>query len=1293
MAYYYESVDLNLRKKYNNLQYDELDNHNVYQIPEQELTNKQQDEQLVAESEILKKDIRNMCVYFSQRYIFKVDSQQILQFPFIKIKDRVCHIFEKYQEQSSLLDNILEQLVVPLMDVVKLYVNKTVRDNEIVDEFHQFCDTLYILTKVRGVRSISRFCPHQVSDLEPVVMYLKINSQDLNQNWETKYIILMWLSIIVLVPFDLSSIDSQLFEGFDLFTTQNTIIAQLLNLGVIYLRSSTKLRNMGALYLSKLFSRSDVLKTQLLNEFLSWSVKQVQIQDNILNTFYVTGILETLVEVLKTGQREELKQHLNILLPLLTEKQKITGTLINLFLTKLTQRIGLVYLRPRVVNWAYKKGNQNIVSTLEIDHSNLVSNVARKQINIINDELLQIEVVDYFADVDQEALEIVIDTLLQQLTNKDTVVRWSAAKGLGRICSRLDQDQADDVFEALLNTCFTPINGDTAWHGGCLALGELCRRGLIIEKKLEIIIPIICKALIFEQNQGGYSIGVNVRDSACYIAWSAARAYDPEVLKPHVQQLASQLITVMLFDREVNVRRAASSTFQELVGRCPNIIPHGIEILQESDYFALALIHNAYLKIAPYVASFDEYYKNMVLHLAFIKVQSQDKEIRKLAAKSLSRLLILNPQYYIENRIYEGLLDMIQQGLNSKHGSLYALGDLLIAQSGNASRDPDQKELKDSVFLRTLTKNDKQLTKAGEHIQQFKKIYQEKIEINYMNLLQDDIIQRLLNLPQQIESSLKGKQGEMLRIAVNRLLECVSVAQIEITPQQHKQFLKFIDEGLKHPQEDIQNSAVKALRVLSNQYQQKDEYLKDGHAMLRNIIHILSIQNKGQVIISGYAQSVGAFSSEVYKDIDLSILFNLGLSKKRSKLTSYSIDPDTRKYAIKSLGECYTVILNKLTNCDQILIQLIDCLLYGMLDYTINKRGDVGLFIRENSIISLQAILVSYVNYLKQTNNQCIITKEKINQIIGQLLQQVCEKIDRVRLLAGSVLQDLFRQVFPLLPKIDNYDQISKIFQTQYLQEALLQDQERVDQSFQTEIIEAEIKILKERLLNIKKSELIYHWNLPHCCYRLIVPLLSFHNITKHILIGLCISVGGISESIQKFSEQALNLYIQENANQLENLLNQLLLIQVEYTQDERVIIPLYKTLSLILQKEEVHQLDQITQITQNIYHQLCKEIDKTQSINKLSACVQVIVDILQINQELGVVIIKYIYQLLTCEFPKVRKQLADAFYLYLMSADNEEIISTEKSLELQDYLLETDWLSEQLDRHIQEVRDRLSQY
>ena len=56
-------------------------------------------------------------------------------------------------------------------------------------------------------------------------------------------------------------------------------------------------------------------------------------------------------------------------------------------------------------------------------------------------------------------------------------------------------------------------------------------------------------------------MGINVRDSACYVAWSAARAYDPEVLLPYLPILSSTLAVVMLYDREVNVRRAASSTF------------------------------------------------------------------------------------------------------------------------------------------------------------------------------------------------------------------------------------------------------------------------------------------------------------------------------------------------------------------------------------------------------------------------------------------------------------------------------------------------------------------------------------------------------------------------------------------------------------------------------------------------------------------------------------------------------------------------------------------------------------
>jgi len=66
------------------------------------------------------------------------------------------------------------------------------------------CDALYMIGKVRGVRHISRYFPHEVRDLEPVVFVLQrsVESESAS-HWETKYVLLLWCSVIVLVPFDL----------------------------------------------------------------------------------------------------------------------------------------------------------------------------------------------------------------------------------------------------------------------------------------------------------------------------------------------------------------------------------------------------------------------------------------------------------------------------------------------------------------------------------------------------------------------------------------------------------------------------------------------------------------------------------------------------------------------------------------------------------------------------------------------------------------------------------------------------------------------------------------------------------------------------------------------------------------------------------------------------------------------------------------------------------------------------------------------------------------------------------
>ncbi len=101
---------------------------------------------------------------------------------------------------------------------------------------------------------------------------------------------------------------------------------------------------------------------------------------------------------------------------------------------------------------------------------------------------------------------------------------------------------------------------DRAWHGGCLALAELGRRGLLIPQRLNeggcgfnyvmllkshdfllphsTVVPVVLKALSYDERCGMYSIGSHVRDAACYVCWSFARAYEPEELKPYVNTIA-----------------------------------------------------------------------------------------------------------------------------------------------------------------------------------------------------------------------------------------------------------------------------------------------------------------------------------------------------------------------------------------------------------------------------------------------------------------------------------------------------------------------------------------------------------------------------------------------------------------------------------------------------------------------------------------------------------------------------------------------------------------------------------
>ncbi|CAB3999614.1 tubulin-specific chaperone D [Paramuricea clavata] len=388
-----------------------------------------------------------------------------------------------------------------------------------------------------------------------------------------------------MVPFDMSRFDGDIAQTSD----QKPITERILDFAKVYLNVVDKCRDAAALVIAKFVTRPDV-KTRYLPEFLTWSLDYLSKIDarTQAGTNKMTGILSTLALLFKHGKRADLITHARTVRETVESCDILTvnNSLLRKLYVKLIQRLGLTFLKPRLAAWRYKRG------TRSLSH-NLAKSVQEKTITDIQVMENENELDENF-DVPED-IEDIIEILLIGLKEKDTIVRWSAAKGVGRITGRLPKELADDIVGAVLDL-FSFQETDSAWHGGCLALAELGRRGLLLPQRLSEVVPVVLKALLYDERRGAISVGSNVRDAACYVCWSFARAYDPVEIKPYIEEIARGLLIATLFDRDINCRRAASAAFQENVGR-QGTLPHGIDILTKADYYEVGKRKNTYLTI------------------------------------------------------------------------------------------------------------------------------------------------------------------------------------------------------------------------------------------------------------------------------------------------------------------------------------------------------------------------------------------------------------------------------------------------------------------------------------------------------------------------------------------------------------------------------------------------------------------------------------------------------------------------------------------------------------------------
>jgi hypothetical protein len=1042
-------------------------------------------------------------------------------------------ILEKYQEQAQLLDPHLEDMINQVMTIVRsvIFITEEQKNTRYKTEIygtlrHALFKTIYMITKVRGYKTILKHFPHEIYELEPLFQIYSSIPKD--EEWETRYIILLWLSLIVMNPFDLSIVDSSQRQS--VASSSSTLADKMITEARNCLNDAGKVRDGAAVFLARILTRPDMTKHQL-PEFLKWCTQELETSSD---PFLKAGISMTLVNILNFGSRADLLNVLPIIShSILTDKP--TNTLLKQLSIKLIQRVGLVYLKPRVVGWRYKKSRHALMST-----------------DIREEDEEQDDDIDI-----PDMIEEVIEKLLNALREKDTIVRWSAAKGIGRVTGRLPMEMGDQVVDSLLEL-FSQGEGDSAWHGGCLALAELSRRGLLLPARLPTIIPVINKALVYDERRGAHSVGSHVRDAACYVCWAFARAYAPQVMSPYVSILANGLLCMAVFDRELNCRRAAAAAFQENVGRQGNF-PHGIDILTRADYFTLCNRTNAYLEISHFIAQYEEYRHSLIDYLIDTKIAHWDKAIRDLSSKALYKLCDRD-MTYISDKIVPILIpNTVSSDLNMRHGSVLALAELILALSENGYKFDDILQKKLCDVIPTIDA---------------KKLY-------------------------------RGRGGEIMREAVCRLIECMAKSRIHLSG---KIFQDTIDENLKHPNEEIVEKAVSAFSAYCSAYylQKDDQFKKD---LVQKYTKILSDEENTK---RGYSLALGSLPHGMIVDQEH---FNhtIEVLRKKTELEVNQVqqDAEARRNAVNAIIQlCHS---HKQYLNESITKVILQCFMNGCEDYAVDKRGDVGSFVREASMLALADL-----------SQLGVVNNEQMNLIIGIILKQACEKIDRVRATAGSILARLVSD--PTLVFIH------KEFINELINNAL---QERKEQ----------IQDLSNRDPN---AELL-DWSSAEETFKIFVSCLSLDEYRLMVLSGLVISVGGLSSHVFKHSADALVKFIKEK-DQMENIANGLVKLLWQYSNEERVNLPLLKSIGHLFSHD----------CFQSINHSFMKEIIKfikehqTKNVQKMFYMVDILCELLKFEEPTRSEAMTLVMSNLMSIYPKVREYTSTQLYSALQVFGDE---------------------------------------
>ena len=550
---------------------------------------------------------------------------------------------------SSLVEAFLAFLTNHARDYLKLA--RRASSTNILPLPRAISKILYTLCKIRGYKVITLFLSARPQQLEPMLdafeswnhavgdQMSNSDEPDSGMVWEERYIMLLWMSHLSQIPFDLASLTSSscttplsIQVPFNGLSDQCPQIAmRLIAVSCRYLEAASREREAAVKLLVRLALLEDLQKLGVHYKLLSWAFSQ----------------LDSRNDPTKAGRDYAL-------LGLLSLLANFVASASTLVLNDLTNEM----LRLARHVEAFRS------------HSGIVAKLLVKLYRG-----LALHATNNFS-IETDALEIAVTYLMDQLAAGDTGLRFAASKALAKITSQLDQDSArqiiDSVLEDLKVDVITPgsnfgeeslFEPDTyprgrfrnkdsdlknvnalKWHGLVLTLSHFMFQRSVAASRLLCPIEQLIEALNFTQkNALGSSVGANVRDAACFGLWALAKKYSTADISAAsdlgtriFQTLANELVVAALLDPAGNIRRGAAAALQEMVGRHPDTIECGkdLSLVQNIDYHAVASRKKAMDTVCMKVMAISRPYWEWLLHglLSWRGARFEDIEHRRNSA-------------------------------------------------------------------------------------------------------------------------------------------------------------------------------------------------------------------------------------------------------------------------------------------------------------------------------------------------------------------------------------------------------------------------------------------------------------------------------------------------------------------------------------------------------------------------------------------------------------------------------------------------------------------------------------